>query len=157
VLCLESAQLDLLRFEALLTEGREQLGAGDAKAAATTLHEALELWRGPLLADLADEPFVIAEAARLEHLRLDALKACFEAELAAGRRAEIAAELEAAVAGRLAPRCGTPACCSPETAAATTLEQGGLRDAAERTARSLGMQALAAGERVDRDAAQNAP
>ena len=117
VLCLESAQLDLLRFETLLTECRAQLAAGDAKAAASGLREALDLWRGPLLADLAGEPFVVAETARLEHLRLDGLETCFEAELARGRHAEIAAELadRGGSSIRCASACG-PSSWSPSTA-----------------------------------------
>src|SRR5206468_875259 len=41
----EAGELDLDRFERLLREGRELLGAGDSKAAAKRLAEALELYR----------------------------------------------------------------------------------------------------------------
>ena len=51
------------------------------------LREALALWRGPPLADLAFEPFAQAEIARLEEQRLAALEARVEADLAAGRHA----------------------------------------------------------------------
>jgi hypothetical protein len=43
--------------------------AGDAEEAAIALGEALALWRGPALADVADMPFARAEAARLEEAR----------------------------------------------------------------------------------------
>src|SRR5262249_9193475 len=45
-------QLDLDDFERLLDQGRQQLDAGAPEAAATTLREALAVWRGPALADL---------------------------------------------------------------------------------------------------------
>ena len=51
------------------------------------LREALELWRGPALAELEFEPFAPAEIARLEEQRLAALEARVEADLARGRTA----------------------------------------------------------------------
>ena len=51
--------------------------------AAGKLREALELWRGPALADLAYEPFAQAEIPRLEELRPSALEARIDVELAA--------------------------------------------------------------------------
>ena len=44
------------------------------------LREALALWRGPPLAELAFEPFAQAEIARLEEQRLAALEARVEAD-----------------------------------------------------------------------------
>jgi hypothetical protein len=61
---------------------------------AATLREALELWRGPALAEFADEPFAAPEIARLEGLRLEAIEERIEAELQLGRHRELAAELE---------------------------------------------------------------
>ena len=63
-----------------------------------TLRRALALWRGPALADLAYEAFAQAEIARLEELRLAALEQRIDADLAAGRHAELVGELEALVA-----------------------------------------------------------
>src|SRR5919204_1294141 len=48
---LEPNQLDLHRFEQLLSDGRDALAAGDSSAAIATFDEALALWRGPPLAD----------------------------------------------------------------------------------------------------------
>ena len=62
------------------------------------LHEALALWRGPPLSEVADELFAQGEIARLEALHLQALEDRLEADLALGRHAEIVAELEALVA-----------------------------------------------------------
>lgn len=63
-----SARLHLA-FEALVARGRRVPAAGDAEEAAIALGEALALWRGPALADVADMPFARAEAARLEEAR----------------------------------------------------------------------------------------
>src|SRR5690348_15016845 len=53
---IDPEQLDLTRFERLQTEGRKALDDGDPEAAATRLKQALELWRGPALAEFTD-PF----------------------------------------------------------------------------------------------------
>ena len=58
------------------------------------MREALALWRGPPLAEFAWAPFAPAEIARLEELRLAALELRVEADLAAGRHAELVAELQ---------------------------------------------------------------
>jgi DNA-binding SARP family transcriptional activator/streptogramin lyase len=93
-LALEPEQLDLGRFERLLGNGRELLASGDAARAAKTLREALSLWRGPPLADVASEPFAHAEIARLEELRVAALEERIDADLTLGRHAELVPELE---------------------------------------------------------------
>ncbi|MEV1170595.1 BTAD domain-containing putative transcriptional regulator, partial [Nonomuraea sp. NPDC049784] len=49
--------VDAHRFERLSREGRKMLAAGRFPGAASSLREALELWRGPALADVADAPF----------------------------------------------------------------------------------------------------
>src|SRR4029453_13487056 len=61
VLELDLEDLDLHRFEQLAKEGRGALQLGDARHAASTLAEALAVWRGPALADLGEEPFVPVE------------------------------------------------------------------------------------------------
>jgi DNA-binding SARP family transcriptional activator len=86
--------VDIRRFERLLAEGRR---AGDPDTAAATLREAISMWRGPALADFAYEPFAQREITRLEELRLDALEARVEADLALGRHGELVGELEALV------------------------------------------------------------
>jgi DNA-binding SARP family transcriptional activator len=94
VLRVEPAALDLARFEQLLGEARRAA----PESAARKLHQALALWRGPALADLAYESFAQAEIARLEELRLAALDQRIDADLATGRHAELVGELEALVA-----------------------------------------------------------
>jgi DNA-binding SARP family transcriptional activator len=86
-------ELDLLRFEQLVDEAER--AAPDS--AARLLREALELWRGSPLADVAHEPFAQTEVVRLEELRLRALELRFDADLALGRHRELVAELEALV------------------------------------------------------------
>ena len=97
LLRVEPRELDLKRFEALLAEARD--GDGDAATTARTLREALALWRGPPLADLAYEPFAQIEIARLEELRWAALEARIDADLVCGRHAELVGELQALIAG----------------------------------------------------------
>src|SRR6185436_805457 len=86
-------ELDLERFESLVAESRRL----EPAAAARLLREALSLWRGEPLADLADVPYVEGERRRLEELRLGALEARVEADLALGRHAELVPELESLV------------------------------------------------------------
>ena len=88
---------DVDRFEELLASGRAEL-ASDPGAAAEKLRQALALWRGAPLSDLAYEHFAQAEIARLEERRWAAFEARVEAELALGRHADLVSELEAAVA-----------------------------------------------------------
>lgn len=89
--------VDADRFRRLADEGRKGLDNGDPRGAREALTAALDLWRGPPLADLAYEPFAQSEVARLEELRLVALENRAEADLALGRHAELVAELEALV------------------------------------------------------------
>ncbi len=76
--------VDVARFERLMDESRPR--------------EALALWRGEALADVADEPFARAEIRRLDELRLRAHELAIEADLEAGRHADVIGELEALVA-----------------------------------------------------------
>ena len=88
---------DRARFETRVTEGRQALGAGRTTEAARLLDEAESMWRGRAFADLADEPFIGPEAARLDELRLVATEGRVEAQLALGRHVELAGELETLV------------------------------------------------------------
>ncbi|TML40938.1 MAG: transcriptional regulator, partial [Actinobacteria bacterium] len=86
-------QIDVGRFERLTAEGRAALGEERVEK----LREALMLWRGPPLADLAFEPFAANEASRLEELRTAALEELIDAKLSLGASAELVAELEALI------------------------------------------------------------
>jgi DNA-binding SARP family transcriptional activator len=98
LLHIEPEQLDLEHFQRLASEGREALAAGDPQRAARTLQDALGLWRGPPLADLAYADFAQREISRLEELRLAALEDRIQADLQSGRHAEVIGELERLVA-----------------------------------------------------------
>ena len=87
-------QLDLARFEGLVADASEAMARPDAAQAATLLKDALGLWRGEVLGDLRGEEFFVSHARRLEELRLTAQERLAEVELALGRHAEVAAELE---------------------------------------------------------------
>ena len=97
VLRLEPIELDADRFDSLVREARKTLPV-DPTIAASMLEDALRMWRGPALADLADQPSLLAESARLDDLRLDAQQARCEALLACGDPARSAGILEALVA-----------------------------------------------------------
>jgi DNA-binding SARP family transcriptional activator len=94
VLRVDRAELDLARFEELCGEAQRS----DPDRAAATWRRALDLWRGPALADLTYESFAQPEIARLEELRWAALEQRIDADLAAGGHAEVVGELGALVA-----------------------------------------------------------
>jgi predicted ATPase len=87
-------ELDAERFARGAAQGRRALEAGDPERAGVVLREALGLWRGPALAELAFEPFAPAEIARLEEQRLVALEARVEADLARGSHRALVSELK---------------------------------------------------------------
>jgi WD40 repeat protein/DNA-binding SARP family transcriptional activator len=87
-------ELDAERFERLVDDGRRALADGQPEHAAAGLREALALWRGPPLTELAFEPFAAAEIARLEERRLAALEVRIEADLAVGQHTEVVCELQ---------------------------------------------------------------
>src|SRR4029077_7017818 len=89
-----AGQLDLERFQGLVAEA----SALGAEAALPRLREALSLWRGPPLAEFAQERFALGETLRLEELHLDALEKRIEAEIALERHPGLVGELEALVA-----------------------------------------------------------
>jgi DNA-binding SARP family transcriptional activator len=90
----DEGELDLDRFERLVRAGRERLAAGDAAAAVQPLEEALELWRGPALAEFESEPFARDAGARLDEARLAAIEDRIEADFALGRHTRLVPELE---------------------------------------------------------------
>src|SRR4051794_6225377 len=96
-LCVDPERLDLTRFDRLVSAARAA-SAADPAAAADMLHEALSLWRGPPLAEFADEPFARVAIGRLEERRMAALEERIAADLRLGRHAELVGELEGAVA-----------------------------------------------------------
>jgi len=94
LLRVEDGELDLQRFETLLDRARSALASGDRRAAGEDLQEALSLFRGGSLEDLAHAPFAQAEIGRLDELRLGALELRLDGDLESGRHAEVVGELE---------------------------------------------------------------
>ena len=94
---LDPRQLDSRRFEALLADGRGELAAGRPEQAVSTLEQALSLWNGPPLAELAYEPFAGREIARLDDLRVTAFEQLTEAKLQLGRHEDVVPQLEALI------------------------------------------------------------
>ena len=90
----EEGELDADRFAALVREA----ATAEPGRAAHLLREALALWRGPGLTDLAYEPFAQSEIAELEADRLGALELRLDADLKLGRHGDVVGELEALVA-----------------------------------------------------------
>lgn len=90
--------IDAYRFERLARAAHELLASNDPAGAADTLRDALGLWRGAALEDVADEPWALTEAQRLNELRLGAVEDRVEADLALGRHSALVAELEELVA-----------------------------------------------------------
>lgn len=88
-----SSEVDVDRFEALISTGRAQLDAGSSLDASESLAAGLALWRGPPLAEFAYEPFAQAEIARLREAHSGAREDRIEAELALGRHASLIGEL----------------------------------------------------------------
>ena len=94
LLSIASDELDAAVFAQRIQDGRRTLGDGDSVRAGELVGQALELWRGPPLAEVAFEDFVQAEIRRLHELRLVALETRIDADLQQGRHSELVAELE---------------------------------------------------------------
>ena len=91
-------ELDAQVFAKRLQDARRILENDDPARASRLLAEALDLWRGPPLAEVAFEDFAQAEIRRLEELHLSALETRIDADLQLGRHAELIGELEGLLA-----------------------------------------------------------
>jgi len=91
---LEEDELDLHRFERLLSDVRGRRPREQAEL----LAEALALFRGAPLQDFRYDEFARAEVARIEELRLRALELKIDAELALGRHDDVVPQLERLIA-----------------------------------------------------------
>jgi len=95
LLAADPEAVDVNRFERMVESGQRTLAAGRHEEAIAELRAALELWRGRPLEGLEDYAFASAEAERLEDVRLGALEARVDAELALGRHGAVIGELRA--------------------------------------------------------------
>jgi len=90
--------VDAALFESALTSARHAVNRGAFAVASAELHQALDLWRGEVLADVADLGFVAPLSARLEEMRQTARALRIEAELAMGLHADALPEIDGLVA-----------------------------------------------------------
>lgn len=95
LLRLDADELDVSRFDAAIAAASTpDVAPADA---ARLLQDALSLWRGPPLVELADDARGVAEAARLQARRWAAVEALADAHLALGRHEGVVSDLTAAV------------------------------------------------------------
>lgn len=98
------ASLDAQDFTRLAGKAHTLANTGDLAAASATYQQALSLWRGPALADVADKSrYLAAQAARLDEQRLLIIEDQTAANLAAGRHEDILPDL-AYTASQAPPR-----------------------------------------------------
>ena len=88
-------EVDIVRFEQLVAQGRRLAEAGEMALTSAVLGEALGLRRGEPLAEFAYAGFADAERAQLDELTLVALETRAGADLLLGRHERLAGELEA--------------------------------------------------------------
>jgi DNA-binding SARP family transcriptional activator len=90
VLDVQREQIDAGRFERLLEDARR----ANPKERRELLRRALDLWRGPPLAEFAFEDWAQAEIRRLNELRLVALEERIETDIELRHPADVVPELE---------------------------------------------------------------
>jgi DNA-binding SARP family transcriptional activator len=93
VLQIEREQVDAHHFERLLADAR-RASTHERRA---LLVRALELWRGPALAEFAFEYWAQTETRRLEELRLVALEERIATDIELGHPADVVSELDSLV------------------------------------------------------------
>jgi DNA-binding SARP family transcriptional activator len=91
-------QIDAVRFERLVNQGRMLLDRGDPAESSTVLGQALSLWRGPVLVDVVCGRLLGGHVTRLSEARLRATELRLEADLRLGRHRDLVAELRGLVA-----------------------------------------------------------
>jgi SARP family transcriptional regulator, regulator of embCAB operon len=144
--------VDAEEFERLASSGQDELGAGRAARAAQLFRTALELWRGPVLAGVA-EPLRAGEAARLEEFRLAVLEGRIEAEVASGEPLRAVPDatalvLEHPLRERARALLMAALCASGRPADAVAVYHRGRRILDERLGIAPGLQLRAAYQRV---------
>jgi WD40 repeat protein/DNA-binding SARP family transcriptional activator len=90
----DGVRIDRLEFDDLVARGRRLLPT-DPTEASRLLHAALDMWRGPAFADLAQEESLAGETASLADVRLAVVDDRVVADLACGRARELVSELRA--------------------------------------------------------------
>lgn len=93
LLRVDPGNLDAEVFQVLLDEGRRHIEAGRAEEGAAVLRRALELWKGPVGANVTLGPTAQAHAIHLEEQRIRAVELRLGADMALGRHRELIGEL----------------------------------------------------------------
>ena len=93
ILAVPREDVDVFRFQQLISDGRAALRQGNTPQASDLLRDALACWRGPILADVARGPRLQGHSAYLEEQRIEALALRIDADLETGRHREIIGEL----------------------------------------------------------------
>src|SRR3546814_18568877 len=91
-------EVDAIEFAERAARGSDALTAGRAEEASKELREALQLWRGPALAELSTLPGLRAQAVRLDELHTKVRGDRVEADLASGQPHSVIGELESLIA-----------------------------------------------------------
>ncbi|MEV7008492.1 BTAD domain-containing putative transcriptional regulator [Streptosporangium sp. NPDC051022] len=87
-------QLDILCYETLARRGRQYLRDREIAKAVGPLHDALKLWRGDPLPDMAHVPLISDELSRLHSERMSVYEDWAEAKLALGQHTDLIGSLE---------------------------------------------------------------
>lgn len=95
---IDPGQFDLAIYHRLRRAGHEAMAAGDLHLAAGHLRQALDLWRGPAVADVRPGARIRAGVAGLEQSRLTTLDYRVELDLRLGRHRELLDELAVSTA-----------------------------------------------------------
>jgi DNA-binding SARP family transcriptional activator/tetratricopeptide (TPR) repeat protein len=98
LLAVAPGELDAEIFQARVDDGLRAVQAGEPARARGMLRDALAMWRGPALHEVAYEQFAQSEMRRLEELRMAAVQARVDCELRLGEHSTLIGELEALVA-----------------------------------------------------------
>ena len=93
LLAVDDDAVDAGRLERVVAAARRDAAAGNAEWAAEKFRTALGLFKGPPLADLP-QPFAASARVRLEEIRLAAVEARVDADLASGLHGALVAELD---------------------------------------------------------------
>ncbi|MGP3969016.1 AfsR/SARP family transcriptional regulator [Streptomyces sp. 6N223] len=93
-----SSECDVDIFERLVTEGRKRVRCGEHAEASACFEQALNLWRGPALANVQPGPIVAGFLKRLDELRIECTEMSVEVQLELGRHQEIVGRLRSLVA-----------------------------------------------------------
>ncbi|CAL9362620.1 AfsR/SARP family transcriptional regulator [Streptomyces sp. Tu 3180] len=91
-------QVDAENFQRLARQGEALLNRGDLAEGSRLVRQALALWRGDPLADVASGPVLTQHVRHLEELRMRTLQLRIDADMRMGLHCQISAELKRLVA-----------------------------------------------------------